>query len=70
MEMKMKVKMTAGDVFKIAEWLESKGLYDKRDAEVCIETDSNSGIGLSLEVRATTGDREGVWIDMTDYDSW
>ncbi len=66
----MKMKMTVGDVFKIAEWLESKGLYDKRDAEVFIEIDCNNGIGPTLEVRATTGDREGVWIDLTDYDNW
>lgn len=66
----MKMKMTAGDVFKIAEWLESKGLFDKRDAEVIIESDSSSGIGPSLEVRVTTGDCEGVWIDLTDYDTW
>ena len=66
----MRIKMTAGDVFKIAEWLESKGLADNRNAEVFIESDSSSGIGPTLEVRATTGDGEGIWIDLTDYDSW
>lgn len=65
----MKMRFTVDEIFRAAEWLESKGLYDKRKNEVFIERNS-TGIGDTFIIKATTGDNEGIWSDLTDYDSW
>ena len=65
----MKMRFTVDEILRVAEWLESKGLYDKRKTEVFIERNS-TGIGDTFIIKATTGDNEGIWSDLTDYDSW
>lgn len=65
----MKMRFNVDEIFRIAEWLESKGLSESRKAEVFIEREE-TGIASSLEVRVTTGDEEGIWADLSDYDNW
>jgi hypothetical protein len=65
----MKMRFDVAEIFKIAEWLESKGLHDNRNAELFISREE-TGIAATLEVRVTTGDGEGIWADLSDYENW
>ena len=65
----MKMRFNVDEIFKIADWLESKGLAENRNTEVFIER-VETGIASTLEVRVTTGDGEGIWVDLSDYDNW
>jgi hypothetical protein len=49
------------------EWIST--LEDK-DFEVEIATSRSSGIGLTVEASIETEEGRGVWINLTDYDSW
>jgi hypothetical protein len=61
------MKMSVGEVLKLAKWLETKGL--KETHEVIIET-TQTGIGTCVEAKIRMTEDEGLFIDLTDYDSW
>jgi adenylosuccinate synthase len=61
------MKISVGEVLKLAKWLETKGL--KETHEVIIETTS-TGIGTCVEAKVRMTEDEGLFIDLTDYDSW
>lgn len=61
------MRMSVGEVMKLAKWLETKGLKDNH--EVIIETTA-TGIGTAVEAKVKMTEDEGLFIDLTDYDSW
>jgi len=66
--MSMRMKLSAGEILDIAAWVEKLGF--NRGHEIIIEQDSNSGIGTSITARTNTSEKEGIFIDVTDYDTW
>jgi hypothetical protein len=61
------MRMNVGEVMKLAKWLEAKGLESTH--QVDIETTA-TGIGTHVEAKVKMTEDEGIFIDLTDYDSW
>lgn len=61
------MKLSVGEVMKLAKWLETKGLKDTH--EVIIESTA-TGIGSVVEAKVRMTEDEGIFIDLTDYDTW
>lgn len=49
------------------DWIKDNGFSD--DMQITIESTA-SGIGSATEASVETKKGEGIWIDLTDYDSW
>lgn len=63
----MHIKLSVGEITKLAKWLETKNLKD--NDEVIISTEA-TGIGTSVEAKIKITEDEGIFIDLTDYDNW
>jgi|LakMenEpi03Aug12_release.lakeMendotaPanAssembly.Ray.scaffolds.fasta_scaffold2406730_2 hypothetical protein len=64
------MKMTVKEVKALMRWLSENYDNGVRDSsEVRLEL-TQTGIGATLEAKVTTKECEGLWIDLTDYDSW
>ncbi len=48
-------------------WVKEKNLDE--GAQITIKT-TETGIGCALEASTEITKGEGIWIDLTDYDSW
>lgn len=61
------MKLTIGDVRRILEWAEQKSLTDATPMEI---SQTSGPIGDTLKIKVKTSENEGIWADLTDYDSW
>lgn len=61
------MRMSVGEVMKLAKWLESKGLKSTHEVEI---ESTETGIGNHLEAKIRMTEDEGLFIDLTDYDTW
>lgn len=61
------MKLTISDVRRILKWVDQKSLTDATPMEIIL---TSSPIGDTLEVKVETSENEGIWVDLTDYDSW
>lgn len=60
------VSLRVNDLKKLMDWIST--LEDKN---YCVEiTVTPTGIGDTIEVSVETEEGRGVWIDLTDYESW
>ena len=62
-----RVKVRVSDLKRLMEWIST--LEDK-NFEVEIATSHSSGIGPTVEASIETQEGRGVWVDLTDYESW
>lgn len=61
------MRMSVKEINTLAKWCEEKNMKDNH--EVIIET-TQTGIGSHVEARVRLTETEGIFIDLTDYDSW
>lgn len=60
------VKLLVSDLKRLMEWIST--LEDKNFlVEIQV---TQTGIGPAIEVSVETEEGRGVWIDLTDYESW
>lgn len=66
----MTFKMQVRDVKALMKWLSENYDNGVRDnSEVYLDS-VQTGIGATLEAKVETKEGAGIWIDLTDYDSW
>jgi hypothetical protein len=68
MMMITKVEFCVGEILDLAAWLERNGL--KRTHRVVVEQDVGNGIGTATQASVKMTESEGIFIDITDYDTW
>ena len=61
------IKLTAKQIHAIARWLEENGVTECNPVTI---TQSETGIGPGIDVKAEITEGAGIWKDVTDYDSW
>ena len=63
-----RVKLTVNDLRKLVHWIDSAGVENTAVVEIMVS--SSSGIGQSIEAKIETEKGQGIWKDLTDYESW
>jgi hypothetical protein len=66
----MRFKMQVRDVKALMKWLSENYDSGVRDTSEVILESVQTGIGSTLEAKVETTEGAGIWIDLTDYDSW
>lgn len=61
------MRITVKELSRLMDWIKDNGFGD--DMQITIESTSN-GIGSATEASVEIKKGEGIWIDLTDYDSW
>lgn len=63
----MNMKLNAGEILDIAAWIQKNKF--ERTHDIIIEQ-TQTGMGMGVEAKASTSEKEGIFIDVTDYDTW
>ena len=61
------VSLSISELCKLADWVEAKNL--KPNQSVTIESIA-TGIGCVLIAKVKTSEDEGIFYDLTNYDTW
>lgn len=57
--------MNVGEIMELARWVEQKGLAKTHRIEI---TYTHTGIGTAIKAMTNMTEKEGIFIDLTDYD--
>jgi len=63
-----RIKLTVNDLRELIYWIDSVGVQNTAAVEIVVS--NSSGIGPSIEAKVETQPGQGVWKDLTDYDTW
>ena len=67
-ELSSRIKLQVRDIKALTEWLSRQPVVDTTSVEITVS--HASAIGPSVEVKIETMEGEGIWKDLTDYESW